>query len=305
MSKTSLQTLFIITVSLFCFTWCQQLPRQAENQLLVFTAMGCGPYNQRSKEAVRHYIKLENQGESRFIAYLGDLFPGAHGKKLIDEKDKGEKDYREISEILTQNNRKPTFVLPGDNETIDRKDPEIGFQFWHKYFDRFHERFKYSPTVSHQEGRVENFAFVIQDVVVIGIHKVGTHHEMQGPYWEKTLGDGAAWITQNLQQYQDTKSAVIFAHAGIKGIRDDLFKAVGDYGKPVIYIHADGHKWFEKQYKGVPNFHHIQLDLIYSKNLKTGPFYPPVQFTITGNPDQPYFYDRRLMNAAWSDIQSH
>jgi hypothetical protein len=222
---------------------------------------------------------------------------------MIDKADKGESDYREIAELLSANNTKPTFVLPGDNETIDRKDPEIGFQFWHKYFDRFHEKFKTPFPINHQKNRIENFSFITKDVLVIGIHKVGSK-KMEGPYWDKTLKDAENWIFENIQTNQNTKATVILAHAGIKGqgFKDGLFKAVAQYKKPVIYIHADGHKWFEKQYEGLNNFYHIQLDLIYSKNLKNGPFYPPVQFSITAKNPKPFYYDRRLSDLPWHNF---
>lgn len=302
MKSKSRFTLFILFIVLAFHSGCQ-FQKQPEEKLLVFSAMGCGPYNERSKEALKHYIKMENHGDSRFIAYLGDLFPGRYGKTLINQPDKGEKDYREIANILSTNNNKPTFVLPGDNETIDRKDPEVGFELWHKYFDRFYKNFKKTTPVTHQKDRLENFSFVTQDVLVVGIHKVGAK-KMEGPYWDKTLGSALDWISKNLKENHKTKTAIILAHAGIqgKGFQEKLFSAIRQYKKPVIYIHADGHKWFEKQYPDMNNFHHIQLDLIYSKNLKNGPFYPPTQFTITGDPSRPYLYNRRLNSAEWKNF---
>ena len=286
----------------FCFG-CQFI-LQKESQPLVFSVMGCGPYNEAAKVALKKYVNLESKEESDFVAHLGDLFAGTYAKEMITYQDKGEKYYREMAGILSQNHRQPTYVLPGDNETIDRKDPEVGFQFWHTYFDNFHHKVKPSWVTQQQKGRKENFSFVTRDVVVIGIHKVGGK-VMEGPYWEQTLGDAQAWIANNLREHSDTKSAIILSHAGLKGgvFKERLFESVKAYQKPVIYIHADGHKWFEKKYDEVTNFYHIQLDLIYSKNIEQGPFYPPVQFTITGDPKQPFRYDRRLHDKEWHDIK--
>jgi hypothetical protein len=101
----------------------QDQPRE-----LTFTAMGCGPYNAVAHRAIGRYMALENaDGRSRFVVHLGDLFAGAPGKTMVLKPDRGEPTYAAVADVLSTNNRIPTFVVPGDNEWNDRLDPDVGW----------------------------------------------------------------------------------------------------------------------------------------------------------------------------------
>lgn len=275
------------------------LPMVGE-EFLTFSAMGCGPYNPEAKEALKFYVEQENRDSSMFLVYLGDMFPGKELKGFGDLEDQGESRYQEMASILGDHQGKPTFVVPGDNETTDMFDPKMGWMFWDKYFMEFDKRFEKSWVVQRQSQRAENFSFTKNKVLVIGLHKVGGKIT-DTPYWQETLADASAWVRECLNGAKGVHSAVILAQAGLSGeaYKKGVFESVKKFGRPVVYIHADGHKWFEKTYPELENFYHIQLDLIYTKKVLEGPYYPPVQFTITGDPEKPYFYKRRLNDPNW------
>ncbi|MGY8674653.1 MAG: hypothetical protein ACKVHO_18940, partial [Verrucomicrobiia bacterium] len=91
-------------------------------------------------------------------------------------------------------------------------------------------------------------------------------------------------------------SAVILAQATAAGGHTGMLKgftnAAKAFGQPVLYLHADGHKWYVNEKEWAPNITHVQLDLISSN-------FPPVQVTLTGDPKEPFRFDRRLDSSVW------
>ena len=77
---------------------------------LVFSAMGCGPYTAEDVQAIAYYIREENRGkDSEFLVHLGDINSGdmARKGKLTEEY------YASIRKLLTENNKIPTYIVPG------------------------------------------------------------------------------------------------------------------------------------------------------------------------------------------------
>ena len=270
--------------------------------LLVFTAMGCGPYNANGATAISRYIELENKEKSsQFIIHLGDIFKGTEAAAMSKESDFGESRYSAIRKLLLTNNSIPTFILPGDNEITDQKDVGKAISFWEKNFLLFDDNFKKSWEVNRQEKRKEHFSFKINDVLLIGIHKVGGKVR-ENEYWQNTLKDSTEWLSESFSKNKDVKAAVIFTHAPPKG-KDDakkIYELVKKFSKPVVYIHANGHKWTYKPEEGPENFCRLQLDLIHSRNLTDkAPYYPPIQISVTGDDKEPFIYNRRLHDKKW------
>lgn len=270
--------------------------------LLVFTAMGCGPYNENGAIAISHYIELENKEKSSsFLIHLGDIFKGTDSDEMSKEADFGESRYLAIRKLLLANNSIPTFILPGDNEITDQKDVPKAISFWEKSFLLFDDNFKKTWEVNRQEKRKEHFSFKINDVLLVGLHKVGGK-VLENDYWQNTLKDSTEWLSESLSKNKDVKAAVIFTHAPPKG-KDDaakIYSLVRKFAKPVVYIHANGHKWTYKPEEGPENFCRVQLDLIHSRNLDDkAPYYSPVQITVTGNDKEPFIFNRRLHDKKW------
>ena len=265
-----------------------------------FTAMGCGPYTREAEEDLRRFIRLDNElGTSAFMIHCGDIVTGRN-------KEWPESQYEKVADILARGNRIPTFVVPGDNEWNDQADPDRGWRLWTKHYLMFDAKWTPPAKVIRQTSRKENFAFVRDQVLFIGINKVGGRvHDPDE--WATRHGDNGEWVSENLSKYRNqVHSAAIFAQAkagqgNAKGDRNDfadlLKPAAEAFGKPLLYLHADGHKWYVIEQEWATNITHVQLDLISSN-------FPPVQVTVTGDPRRPFVFDRRQNNALWGTAQS-
>lgn len=261
---------------------------------VVFTAMGCGPYNVEAEEALAQFIRIDNElATSAFMVHCGDVVTGAN-------KNWPESQYNKVAKILHQGNRIPTFVVPGDNEWNDQEDPDLGWEKWTKYFSRFDTNWEPPVKVTRQEHRQENFAFVLDRVLFIGINKVGgrVHDATE---WDQRLGDNAEWIAANLAINRNrVHSAAIFAQATAEGNTDILVRGLrtsaAAFGKPILYLHADGHKWYVRKGDWAQNITHVQMDLISSN-------FPPIQVTATGDAVRPWVFDRRQNDATWGTAE--
>jgi len=91
--------------------------------LLVFSAMGCGPYTPEDEAALRFYLERENAASgaarSSFLVHLGDINSGADGRSGKT----GEAHYAKIAELLADGNEIPTFVVPVTTSGTTTKTP--------------------------------------------------------------------------------------------------------------------------------------------------------------------------------------
>lgn len=268
--------------------------------LLKFTVMGCGPYHPKVKKAIKQYVELDNKEKSsKFIAHLGDVCSGKDAKQMHEAADGGESVFIEMRSLLYENNTIPSFFLIGDNETRDQIDSARAFSFWQKHLLEPNEVFAFK--INRQKHRPENFSFVLDGVLIIGIHKIGGKDGGEA-YWKETRKDAEIWLAQQFQAYPNSKASVILAHARTsnKLHEEKIFALVEAYKKPVLYINANLHKWRYLPSDGPPNYTRVQLDLIHSKSEeKKGPYYPPIQVIVTQDKKTPFLFDRRLNKAEW------
>lgn len=304
----------------------QNAPPHARPAIVTFTAMGCGPYNAAAEKALVRYMQLENQDpRSQFLIHLGDIVTGA-------KRDWPQSQYAHIAAMLRKDNKIPTFIVPGDNEWNDLLDPDTGWKNWTKHFMNYDRQWTFGPQVMRQAARPENFAFVLNGVLFIGINKVGgrIHDEAE---WTTRLKQNAQWIDEHLAMRKgQVRAAVILAQAtaetrvnvpiepapapppaaGAQAKAQDTKPAViptrtinldpyfltplkasaRKFEKPILYLHADGHKWFHVQGRWEPNILHVQLDLL-------DPYFPPAQVTVTFDPKTPFQFDRRMEDKKW------
>lgn len=274
---------------------------QPAKKPVVFTAMGCGPYDAAAEGALKRFIALENRSRtSSFMIHCGDIVTGKN-------KHWPESQYVKVADILTEENAIPTFIVPGDNEWNDQADPDRGWAYWSKHFMLFDAKWPTVAPVQRQEGRKENFAFVKDGVLFIGINKVGgLVHDAEE--WHQRLTDNGRWVEEQMTKHREqVHSAAIFAQAKASGSAapgnssvfvDSLKISAKKFAKPILYLHADGHKWYVIKGDWAPNITHVQMDLISAK-------FPPLQVIVTGNPEEPFKFDRRLNNKAWGTAESN
>lgn len=177
--------------------------------------------------------------------------------------------------------------MPGDNEWNDCTDPDLAWQYWVKYFMRFDQLWPHKFNVSRQKSRPENFSFVHEKVLFIGINIVGgrVHDKAE---WKKRLADDLKWTLDSLnEQADDVTRAVIFGHAFPSKKHNDYFNGLVNqtdfFSKPILYIHGDGHQWAKRRpYKKAKNILLVQVD----RNR-------PVTVIVTMDQKSPFLFDQR------------
>ena len=260
---------------------------------VVFSAMGCGTYTLEAERALARYVALENkeQPASSFLVHCGDIVT-SRNKNWPEER------YSNVAGLLRRGNRIPTFIVPGDNEWNDQADPDLHWEYWVRHFLRFDSSWA-APgggKTERQQEREENFAFVLNEVLFIGINHVGGRiHD--AAEWKTRHHHNSRWIGRQFAAHGDkVRSAVVFAQASAdrKAPRflPEFRKHALSFRKPVLYLHADGHKWFVRSGEWAPNIVHVQLDVVNAE-------FPPVQVTVTTDPQNPFSFARRLGDERW------
>ncbi|TFG91429.1 MAG: hypothetical protein E4H11_10850, partial [Myxococcales bacterium] len=134
--------------------------------------------------------------------------------------------------------------------------------------------------------RPENFAFVRDRVLFIGLNIVGgsVHDPVE---WALRMQQNADWVEQQLAQTAgQVRAAVVFGQAERSGSRNSFFDrfdvAAADFARPILYVHGDGHAWIYDAVWGVPNLSRIQIE--------QGD--PPLEVTVTLDPQNPFAFSR-------------
>lgn len=254
----------------------------AADSLVTFSAMGDGPYKTADWNRLRHQIGHENRAaKAKFVIHVGDI---ASGTDALPESR-----YTRVAEIL-KGSKAPLFIIPGDNEWNDLDNPEIGWGYWVKHYTDFELHFDVPWTVERQDIRRENFAFVLDGVLFVGINLVGgTVHDKEE--WRVRQEQDAEWVRAQFNTHgKEVRAAVILGHAQPNEKHNAFFEptipVIAAFGKPVLYLHGDGHVWQKEKGWRAPNLWRVQVDQI-GKG-------PPVRVTVTEKPKKPFRFDRQL-----------
>ncbi len=250
--------------------------------------IGCGPYNPSQVQWLEDSVALENyHAQGEFLVHLGDVLAG--GSQATVE-------YHERVAGILKGCAVPAFIVPGDNEWTEQKDPQNAWQLWTDSFMKLHGHWnedgrlaKLCPAsegVRHQAEREENFAFVRKGVLLIGINLPGGRpHDAQE--WARRLPANARWIAQNFERYGDqVRAAVIFAQTHPFGAFSEPLRAASEaFGKPVLYLHADFHQWNVSRPWPEQNFLKVQTDQLGTR--------PPLLVTVRKHGPELFQFDRQ------------
>ncbi len=247
---------------------------------VIFSAMGDVPYSITGVEVLTEQVQQHNASSpSSFAVHLGDIKSG-FGPCL-------ESIYSSTANLLLGLDV-PTFMLPGDNEWNDCADPAAAWVFWEQYFGEFEQNWAAAPPVEHQDVRNENFAWVQDGVLFVGLNLVGgaVHDPNE---WELRLGQNADWVDAQLAEHGDAvHAAVVFGHASPTPTHsvfmDRFHPAVEAFGKPVLYLHADGHVFEEQNPYFEDNLWRVQVD--------EGGVAVPLQITVLPEGVAPFVLER-------------
>ncbi len=253
---------------------------------LVFSVMGDVPYSLQDIVLLPEQISQHNaQSSARFMVHLGDIKGGSAG--CFDAV------YSNVSSILLELVA-PCFVIVGDNDWNDCDSGGVGpspaeaWDLWNSYFLRFETNWPTAPRAAHQTERPENFAWVEEQVLLVGITLPGGRvHDAEE--WSDFLKDDVDWVEAQLALHADDVYAmVLFAHASPTSNHDPFMipfrAAAAAFGKPVLFMHGDGHVWVDDRPWPEAYIRRIQVD--------QGGSADPLEVTVTPMQSDPFTLDR-------------
>lgn len=267
-----------IAVALLLSADGSQTAPEAE-RLVRFYVMGDVPYAPEENELLQRQISAIPQ-DAEFVVHVGDIKTGRTPCEAAV--------YERVAAILAESVA-PLFIIPGDNEWNDCRDPDPAWDLWERHFLRFDQRWQHGFGLQRQPERAENFAFVRGGVLFLGINLVGGRvHDQEE--WQLRLAQDLEWTRSNVRESGDlVSSVVLFGHARPESKHDRFFdgleRVAVDLGKQVLYLHGDGHRWIRDRPFGAKNILRVQVD--------QGGIAPPLQVTVTDDAEQPFVLDRR------------
>jgi hypothetical protein len=211
---------------------------------LLFSAIGDVPYSANDELILREHIQTHNDvSNSRFMVHLGDIMRDSNCPEWA---------YLNVAKILRELTIQ-TFVIVGDNEWNDCADPDESWMLWTNYFARFDEQQWSNRNVLRQSERDENFSWTEEGVLLIGLNLVdGIVHDSNE--WATRFNHDADWVEKHFSSAQESVyAAIVFGHSNLPpaGENETFFtrfrEAVKEFGRPVLYLHANGHVWIHDQ----------------------------------------------------------
>ncbi len=158
---------------------------------VMFCAMGDVPYASAEDVLLPKQIAGLPQ-DAEFVIHVGDIKGG--------QPPCHEAVYVKVSGMLRKS-EPPVLIIPGDNEWNDcvDPDPDQAWQYWTKYFMRLDRHWKHQLPVFRQLEREENFSFVQNGVLFIGLNIVGgrVHDAAE---WKLRHAQCLTWVRRNLRE---------------------------------------------------------------------------------------------------------
>lgn len=248
--------------------------------LVRFCAMGDVPRSEKDFVVLKQQI-AELPASSEFAIHLGDIKKG--GEPCLEEN------YRRVAELF-RTSKEPVFLVPGDNEWNDCESPDEAWKHWVRHFLGFEKNWDHSYVVRRQQVRQENFAFLQNGVLFVGVNLVGgrVHDENE---WKVRQQQDVVWLTEMIRDHgTEAKSVIVLAQAALSPKNEIFFNGLSEqarrFERPVLYLHGDGHRWISDRPFNERNIYRVQVD--------AGGFAPPLFVTVTDDPVKPFNFDRRL-----------
>jgi len=171
-------------------------PMEAVQLTTTFYAIGDVPYTENeATKLTRQMQELPTDGA--FLVHVGDI-------RKDDDKDCERKEYSDVASILRLS-RIPVFVLLGDNDWTDCPNRVQAFGYWKDEFLNYESRYwNHGFDITHQPGYEENFSFVYQETLFIGLNIVGGSFES---FWTERLTDQLEWTIGLIRSFVSDVSA--------------------------------------------------------------------------------------------------
>ena len=249
-----------------------------------FMVIADSPYNSGD------FADLENvlsniPSETKFVVHLGDI-TGSSGSIDPDTY------FAEVASTL-QTSTHPMFIILGDNEYNDQSNPEAALAGWKDSFLHFDQNWSHSLGVEYQSVREENFSFVIDNTLFIGLNMVGSSvHDSDE--WATRTADNLDWVEDRFAVHGTAASnAVLFGHASptksaYATFETGFLTVAQDFDKPILYLQGDSHTWaLDTPWSEAPNITKVIVN-------KTNGSNDPLQVFVDNDPNDPFDSDHNF-----------
>tara|TARA_R110002012_G_scaffold322108_1_gene555955 strand:+ start:74156 stop:75037 length:882 start_codon:yes stop_codon:yes gene_type:complete len=287
-----LNRLFMVMGLMLLFLSCSESEnknKDAEQETIKpvsFTVIGDVPYGDVQRDGLIALVNTHNTiTSSEFVVHVGDIKRGADPCN--------EAVYADVSSILKAFTT-PTFMLLGDNEYNDCSDPIEGLSYWKRYFLKFNENWTFDQKITYQVARSENFSWVQEKILFIGLNIVGSSVHDQAE-WTERLTDNMNFLNTQIEANKnDIEAIVVMAHANMVEAGAAKFEpftipfraAAASFKKPILFLQGDGHFWFRNKPWDEKNITRVQID----GGTKA------VQVTVDARKSEPFSFDRTFLD---------
>lgn len=162
----------------------------------------------------------ETGEKGSFLIHLGDIGSPRHRCASF---------VYNVAETVFESCPIPFFIIPGNNDWNDCPDPEVSWGKWEKSFGnhKLEDEHGSLSNVFHQDDREENFCFLEDGVLFIGIHLVDGSVKPTQQTWDYRIHQDVKWVKENLNKYEgDYRAVVVFGHSPPIHDLDDYFMEI-------------------------------------------------------------------------------
>jgi hypothetical protein len=254
---------------------------------LHFYVMGDAPY--LKKERIRFPLQVASLDERPdFLVHVGDM--------KIRSLDCPEEDYRDMRDMLRAHSR-PSFIVLGDNDWFECGDRMGAYNLWHANLGKMESHWPSSEfSVFRQRNRTENFAFVNNHILVMGLHVVHASFQVE-PLLYDIVDDSVAFLRSYADwiKSDDIEAVVIFAHAfphhpkfeSFLSLLTEVVTSASDTS--FIYLHGDDHIFkVDNPFPSLDNFLQVAVD--------KGGIADPLEVVVDTSSSHPFKIKRRPLS---------
>eukprot|EP00542_Grammatophora_oceanica_P017361 CAMPEP_0194026834 /NCGR_PEP_ID=MMETSP0009_2-20130614/1095_1 /TAXON_ID=210454 /ORGANISM="Grammatophora oceanica, Strain CCMP 410" /LENGTH=325 /DNA_ID=CAMNT_0038665701 /DNA_START=8 /DNA_END=985 /DNA_ORIENTATION=- len=232
----------------------------SSDQALHFYVMGDVPYLPRERLLLPQQL-AGMEARASFAVHVGDI------KKRSTTCQQGH--YTLVGDMFDEL-AIPTLAVPGDNDWFECEDKKGAYNLWNEFFGHNTRGLHHVTNVQHQATRPENFAFEINDILVMGLHVVhasAANSQSAANMLDDISELAVEWIQQQMGSLENTRAVVMFAHAipfhpKFLPVWDELKRIVQDNPDvPFLYLQGDLHKFqADTPMENMDNFLRVVVD---------------------------------------------
>lgn len=223
-----------------------------------FYAMSDGPLGHRERSRLADQLRaLDSRAE--FVVHLGDI----HERQVTCD----DGHFQVVADSLREHLLMPALVLPGDNDYYECDDQVKAFEKWTGLFLDFEGHWSPSFSLARQTEQRENFAFVLKNVLFIGVHVINASVR-NWESWNLLIHHDSVWLEESiLNHVNQVEAVVVMSHAfpqnnrRYKEFYETFVRLTAIFsGKPFIYLQGDEKKFAVDQIFPSQNVFRIVLD---------------------------------------------